>query len=675
MRKYLIIILTLLLLLSGCASENSQEEESIVDNSVSLDDLSSTDESEKTDGSATADTEMTEKEADDYFTKRDFNYSYTMADATKITLSDQGSSISGSGAAVFGNTIVISLEGVYYISGSLEDGHILVDAAEDAKIQLVLHNVSLASSDYPALYVKSAKKVFLTLEGSNDLSDGEVYHLEEEDGNLDACIFSRADLCINGSGSLNVTGNYKHGIVSKDDLKVTGGTITVTARKAGIEGKDSVRIGGGTITVSAGSDGIRSTNDEKDTKGYVYIADGTLDISSNNDGIQAETDIIIEGGQITVYTASGAKTTSYGGGVWGYGNSANEESAKGIKAEREIILSGGRIDINSTDDSLHCNGNITVNDVTLSVQSGDDGIHADDSLTINNGKITITKSYEGLEATDITINGGDISITASDDGINAAGQSQNDGYYGYGRPGQNSFSSESGTLMINGGTIWINADGDGVDSNGTLSMSGGEVVVFGPTNSANGALDYGSAAEISGGTVIALGATGMAENFTSARNQGSFLVNTGSQRAGSTVEIYKDGQLIYSVEAQKSFGCLVFSSPEVESGHSYSVYVNAAEAASLTLDTLIYNGINGFGGGMMPGGGFNNGGSFPGGFADGEDEGDFEGPGDDGFGQGEIPEKPGDDGFGQGGMPGGQGGIPGGQGGYPGGNHGGPGGH
>ena len=206
------------------------------------------------------------------FTDSDQDASYDEASATRITLSDEGIAIDGTGATADGSVLTISAEGTYILSGALSNGRIVVSCTDGEKVQLVLSGVDIHCEDYAALYVEEADKVFVTLaEGTeNTLSDGAEYALEDGD-NVDATVFSRADITFNGAGTLAVTGNYNHAIVSKDDLAVTGGTYTITAVGHGLNGKDCVKISGGTFSIDAGSDGIQSDNDEDAGRGYVYI--------------------------------------------------------------------------------------------------------------------------------------------------------------------------------------------------------------------------------------------------------------------------------------------------------------------------------------------------------------------------------------------------------------------
>lgn len=567
------------------------------------------------------------------FTDRDKDTTYNENDAVKIVFSSDSVSVSGNGASASGSMLTISNEGTYVISGSTSDGRIIVDADKKDKIHIVLNGIALSSLNGPAFYVKSADKVFVTLadNSENSLSDGSNYDFDSVDAKADAAVFSKEDITFNGSGKLKVTGNYKHGIVSKDDLVITGGDYEITAQKVGMCGKDCVKIGGGKIYIDAGSDAIRSNNDTDENCGFVYISSGQLELISENDGIQAESSVKIEGGDIKIKSGGGSENASYNsdGGFnhfWGRpsgSTSSDTESMKGIKADDNIIISGGNFDIDSADDSIHSNGSIAITDGEFGILSGDDGIHADNAIAIGGGKINIEKSYEGIEASSINIEDGDISIVSSDDGLNAAGGNDNSGFGG--RPGQGTFASSNAQITINGGYVYINAKGDGIDSNGSLTVNGGIVLVDGPSDNGNGALDYDGSAKITGGVVIALGSSGMAQNFTAAEGQGSILCSFSVQSAGTSFCICdNNGNVIASFTSSKSYQCAVVSAPEIKKGETYSLYVGAAVSdtdkhgytgsgtksggtlvATVKMSDNVYGGgyQTGFGGGQGHGGG------------------------------------------------------------------------
>lgn len=565
---------------------------------------------------------------DTKFTDRDRDGTYA-ENSTRIVFSGSEVSIAGSGVTASGSAVTVTKKGTYILSGSTDDGSVTVSVSDGDKVQLVLDGLDLTSKNRPAVFVSEADKVFVTLAAGsvNRISDGASYTASDGDTNLDGAIFSRCDITFNGAGELTVNGNNKHGIVTKDDLVITEGNIAVSSKNVALSGKDSVKIAGGRITLDAGSDGIRADNEEKDTKGFVYIADGNIVIKSGNDGIQAYTALMIDGGNISVISGGGSQNASVkdgkensGWGMWGREGSRDAgetvtESAKGLKSGSHLIISGGKLTLDTSDDAIHTNGIAEISGGEIDISSGDDGIHADSSLTVSGGNVRIGKSYEGLESSEINISGGMISVVASDDGINAAGG--NDGS-AFGRPGQGMFSSSSGKLTISGGYILINASGDGVDSNGSITVSGGVTLVSGPTDNGNGALDYETAASVTGGVFVACGSTGMAMNFSSAENQGAILVQTGTQKAGTSVAICDpDGCAIVSFTPEKQYQCVTVSAPGIKAGGTYTVVTGAkvtgadengfTENASLTggatvstvkMTSSLYGSGSGMQGGM-----------------------------------------------------------------------------
>ena len=623
MIRLLTLIIVISLLLCSCPSPDYNpsgiETQS---NPSSFVDSSSGEQNKDTSSQSLNNTEADLSGMDFTFTDRELSGEYKEAGATKIALSGSKAQISGSGASASDGEITIKSEGTFILSGSAQNVMITVSAGNSDKVQLVFDGVSIKNEAKPAVYVKSADKVFITVKDGteNFLSDGSSYQLTDDETTLDGVIFSKDDLAINGKGKLQIIGGFKHGIVSKDDLVIVSCRLSVTAKNVGLDGKDCVMINGADIDINAGSDGIRSDNAEDADRGYVYIESATLNIKSGNDGIQAEKVLKLHDAEITV--VSGASSSSR--------LSSSTESYKGLKAGAEIIISSGSYIIDSQDDCIHSNGNITISGGTFKMSSGDDGIHADSDLVISGGDIDITKSYEGLEGSKIVISGGEISIVASDDGINAAGG--NDGSAMNGRPGMGWFGSSVGTVEISGGYTVIDASGDGLDSNGELIISGGITLVSGPTNGGNGALDYGRSASVTGGVLIATGSAGMASGFSSAENQGAMLVSFSSQKGGSTIAVVdKDGKVVASFTPEKAYQTAVITSPDVQVGESYDIVLGAVvtntDKNGFTQNGVLSSGnvlqtvemtsdIYGYGG-RFPGGGFPNapgGGRQPGGW-------------------------------------------------------------
>lgn len=241
------------------------------------------------------------------FDKRD-----SWAEAVTVTFSEAGVLVNGGGVSSEGGTAYIHQAGTYILSGSCANGQIVVEVGKDDKVQLVLAGLTLTCPDSAPLYVISADKVSITLApgSANSLTDGESY-TRPFDKAPNACVYSRDDLTINGTGALTVTAHYNNGIGCKNDLHITGGALTVTAPKNALKGNGSVAILNGTITLNAGKDGIKADNEENDAKGYVYIAGGAIDITAGDDAIQAVQDVTITGGSILV--SAGDKTVNSDG--------------------------------------------------------------------------------------------------------------------------------------------------------------------------------------------------------------------------------------------------------------------------------------------------------------------------------------------------------------------------
>lgn len=572
-----------------------------------------------------------------------------------ITLSTDGSTSTDASVRIDGQTVTITQAGTYQIAGTLDDGALIVESAENAKITLVLGGVSIKNTTGAVIQIAIADDVTIELaEGTtNVLQSGEEVDIatatEDEEASGGA-LQSKVDLKIKGKGSLTVLGYLNNGIHCTKDLKIKNGNISVTALGHGIKGKNSVTVSGGTVTVTSGKDGITSDETENEEKGFVTIEDGEIIITSVGDGVSAETTLTVTDGVISIISGSGSanaqQKTDNMRDWWDFDNSASDDnsaSCKGLKAGKAMMISGGSITIDAQDDALHTNGDMTISGGECILSTGDDGAHAALSLTVLDGKITVLTSYEGLEANQITLAGGDLDITATDDGINANGGSNGfsggfGGGFGGGRGGmggsfggrRNDTNNQSGdmtppdnnnmtlpdnsnmqtpsddttdkqpVLLITGGKITVNADGDGLDSNGNLRVEGGDITVNGPSNGGNGALDIGTenggAGVIAGGTLIALGASSMAENFGSTSTQCAFLVTMNSFGAGETITITdSQGTVLYTGVTVKSANSVVFSSADLVVGETYTVTIGSS-SATVTQSSTVVGNSNGFGG-------------------------------------------------------------------------------
>jgi hypothetical protein len=512
-----------------------------------------------------------------------------------IELTGATASVKGSGAEVKNGKVTITSAGTYVISGKLDNGQIIVEVQDKGTVRLVLNSAVVNSSDNAPIYVKKAGKTIISLEAGteNSVTDGAKYVLA--DAAIDepsAAIFSKDNLVINGTGKLNVKSNYKDGITSKDDLKITGGNIQIISVDDGLVGRDLLAVKDGTIAIEAGGDAVKSSNDEDADKGIVVIEKGNFNLKAGKDGIQAEKAVLIEDGSFNITTGGGSvngtkkAVEGFGGGKGGkmtggptapatpaapVAPAVETESKKAIKAGSDIGIAGGTFNIDSADDSIHSNNNAIIENGNLTITSGDDGMHADATLAIKGGKINITKSFEGIEAAVITVSEGDIHVTASDDGLNAGGGA--DGSSINGRQGQNNFEkSGDNKLIINGGYIVINAASDGLDANGSINMTGGTVVASGANGGiGNGGIDYDTTFEMTGGFLVA---SGGAQAPSDSSSQFSIQMTYPQMQAAGTLVSLQDsnGKSIATFAPAREYQTIVISSPELKKGGSYTLY-------------------------------------------------------------------------------------------------------
>ena len=450
-RKCLAIGLTAAMcmaMLAGCST--SQSTSSTSDTEVTSDVSTETDaDKESPNGSADAEntsvkTEMTVEEMQaaideamsdaaiditDMFTKRDLAGNYDESEAVKITLSGKTAACNSSNVQIEDGVVTIKAAGVYVLSGTFTDGTIVVDAGDDDKVQLVLDGVSITAADYAAIYAKNADKVFVTLaEGAGNSLTVFGDYVQTDDNNVDAVIFAKCDLTLNGTGSLTVKDNTGHGIVSKDDLVVTGGTYTIYSQDHCLNGKDSVRIADGTFNLSCDEDGIHAGNDDQQD-GYVYIEGGDINISVGDDAIHAEGLLIITGGDIDV-----------------------SKSCEGVEGDK-ILVTGGDIDVISSDDGFNAAGGSSGSGDNHDGFGGGPGMDGVDMDADSDAYILIT--------------GGTININADGDGIDS-----------------------NGCIGITGGSVYVLGSSD--NGNGAMdygicaAITGGEIVAVGGSGMAQG---------------------------------------------------------------------------------------------------------------------------------------------------------------------------------------------
>ncbi|WP_051540258.1 carbohydrate-binding domain-containing protein [Clostridium ihumii] len=382
----------------------------------------------------------------------------TVGEANTIIKLGSDMSVEGEGASINNNNINITKAGTYSISGDMEEGQIVVNASSEDKVYIILNGVNITSKSSAPLYVKSAKKCVLALEKGteNTLTDGESYVLDDEANNEpNASIFSKDDLTIIGEGKLSVNGNYNNRIASKDDLKIQSGEIVVNAKNNGIKGKDCINISSGNLTIKSEGDGLKADNTTDATKGYIYIENGRINITSGEDGIQAETELLIADGDITISSGGGSA------------NSSSKSEELSIKDKMK---------------------------------------------------------------------------------------------------------------------------GEKFDPNASINMTDGVVIVNGPENNGNGALDYDGKCEVSGGTLIAAGSLGMVQTPSDSSKQNTLNISLTSQEANTLVNVKSEsGEEIITFAPSKSYQSLVICSPNIKSNEKYLVSVGGSSTGK-QVDGLYSDG-------------------------------------------------------------------------------------
>lgn len=540
--------------------------------------------------------------------------SFDRQSAASITLSGSTAQSNGSGVSINNATVTISKEGCYLISGELEDGQIIVDAGDSDKVQLVLDNASIHCSTGSAILVRNADKVKVTLaaDSENELSDGTEY--QTDDDNPDAALFSKDDLVINGSGSLTVQGNYKHGIAGNDDLVITGGRLTVNSLSHALRGKDSVAILDGTFVLTSQKDGIQASNTEDSTKGWVQIDGGNFTIQSSGDGIQAETNLSIYDGSFTITSGGGAvngadHTENRGGGFGRPGgnrpDSANgqtspempsqpaeggqtpsempsqpaegEQSSSGNESDySELIFDPDDFDDTSTDDSdttvstkgIKAGNALLIQQGTFVIDSADDAIHSNYSVTIDGGSFQLSSGDDGIHAEAyLNINGGTTTIAESYEGLEAAqihisgGTTQvSSSDDGLNATGGSSFELVDGLLVlkdISSSDTEQTFGGRGgmfeVEDNCDITISGGNLTV---TTSNGDGIDSNGSLNVSGGTVLVFG--------SSSGGEGALDYTGSSSISGGTLVALGSSGMAQSMEPDDSHATLMVTWDEVQ---------------------------------------------------------------------------------------------------------------
>ena len=512
------------------------------------------------------------------YSERELGTDYDVGLATRIVFADSGSTVYGKGAETDGKDVVISAAGTYIVSGSAKGALLTVKASSEDEVRLVLSGLSLSGKSGAAIDVRSAASVLLTLVGENTISDSTEYKPSALDRGNTAVLLSAVPLCVNGLGSLSVAGNRSHGILSRDELVLTGGKLSVHTTKAGIVGEHCVKIGGGELHVVAEEEGILSgvvldqsnantnyetpsdkpdsgetgesggavsdgTGELGETSGYVYISGGFLDVYSTGDAIRAESLILVKDGKLDLVTGirvdeveekEEAETAETLPNFWDIFNfeetepEASEERAfevysDGLHASSDIIIWGGTLVIDASSHALYSGGTVCVDGGRLLLHSVRDGLHALGSVGVSDGVVILEYSRYGMIGENVHVSGGHIYIGKSVKGVVAKG-------------------------MLG---IW----------RGVLAVAGSEELP----------LDFGTAV-MTGGTLIALGNADSAREFFPFGSQGMILAHFSSRGEGYPLAICDgEGEFLLSLEGKCPYTVAYISSPDLQKGNVYTV--------------------------------------------------------------------------------------------------------
>ena len=525
-----------------------------------------------------------------------------------ITLSSTMSDITESTYTIESNVLTLTSSSEYSISGSCSECQI--EVAKQISPKITLKSISIDNSNTGPFVIKKESNVTLILSGESTITDNETDESATDFEGAAIKFKSSSTLTISGDGKLNIRGNIKNGIKggSGSNLIINAGTLNITAVNNALAADNSVTINNGTFYIQTSEgDGIKSDPDYNDTEseGTITINYGTFNINSYSDGIQAKSKLIINDGNFNIKTYSnGASSTNF---------NKDNESAKGLKCswnETNITIllniKGGKFILDTPDDSIHSDGNVTITGGEFSISSGDDGVHADQNLILgennaDNSLITmnIIKSNEGLEGSQVYIYSGTYNIISSDDGINAAGDTS--GNCGSNFGGRNNQPRNLKNLRrslkkrklddcysfhinIYGGDIYVNAEADGLDANGNILISGGNITVWGAKSGSDGdPIDMDGTLTISGGTILAGGNQKMTQIDKQASNSQKYITSKNSYTTNQVVYIVNGDNTVREITIPKNIESLYYTSSDVGDSYKFSTTNDGTDSNSSFL--------------------------------------------------------------------------------------------
>lgn len=555
--------------------------------------------------------------------------------AAAVDLSALSKDVNADGATALSNDVTtITSAGSYILTGAYAG--ITVSVGNGETVHLFLNDATISGGTGIAISNTNKKSTLIITACEN--TENEV----ASKGDDVSAIHVKGTLKINGTGTIKVSAK-KNGIKVSKGLSIADSTINLTAGNHALSARFIETENAKINVLSAEKDALNAECDDETqeftlNEGYVSLKNSKVFASVSGDGIQADTFVYITGGSVDIktsatfvsyseesmaaydlseddfrYIKSGDTYKKVAGDVATKGaRYAMIQSAKGIKcgeikyeidgteyavtknSNYFIVIDGARVKINSSDDAIHTNsGNVLIKSGTLDLTTLDDGIHADELVKIDGGEITVNGAYEGIEGAYVEIGGGTIYITASDDGINAASDDE----------------SVNEHIIISGGTITVDASGDGLDSNGTIYVTGGTLIVYGPTTGADTGLDADGGILIDGGNVFVASSKEMLEIPASNSKSNVLVYGVNTVQAGSEIILTNaDGGEMVRITLKKQAQAIILSTPELATNGTYSLYADENLLASFSVtDTITAIGVrsNGGQGGQpeQPGGG------------------------------------------------------------------------
>lgn len=499
-------------------------------------------------------------DVDTHYSEQDLSW-----DTSSETAIDLSNPTATDGVTVEDGTLTITKAGTYKLSGEYQ-GQIKVETADSDAVRLVLDNANITNSSGAALNVVNADEVILySASGTtNTISDGADYTATGED-DPDAVVYSKADMTIAGEGTLKVNGNHEDGIHTSDGLVIASGTLEVNAANTGIKGKDYVDILGGTINVTAQQDGIKSTNDTDEGKGWTRLSNGTVTVNAGDDGFKASRVVEISGGSLTV-----------------------DQSDEGIEAQY-INVSGGDVNVTSADDGMNASLKTSDSESTDSSANTSDAANQQQNNqqqgSLPGGQQSGTSNQQQQGTGQPPAMSGTSQDGTSQNGTTGTGQQ------GMGQPPQGGMPGGGGgtfevidaAINVSGGHVTVNAEGDGIDSNGVTTLSGGTLIVNGPSQGGNAALDTNGDLLLNGATVLSGSTADMFEAPSTNSTSGYLkLTNSSGFEQGSTVQVAdSSGKVVANYKVTKSNVQLVLvSSSSIVKGQSYTAYTTTSAVDS-----------------------------------------------------------------------------------------------